>query len=117
MILDICAMLWESKNRGLVCFESNVIFVVSANLSLFLKNVFLNDPLVWRKTYSKGLEMVTFGLLRDLAQKELSEYLDKYAGTKVTIWCFFIWLVSKTKHTKADESVINWYIHFTPLAS
>ena len=46
MILDICAMLWESKNLGLVCFESNVIFVVSANLSLFLKNVFLNDPLV-----------------------------------------------------------------------
>ncbi len=28
--------------------------------------------------------MVTFGLLRDLAQKELSEYLDKYAGTKVS---------------------------------
>ena len=27
--------------------------------------------------------MVAFGLLRDLAQKELSEYLDKYAGTKV----------------------------------
>ena len=43
MILDICAMLWESKNLGLVCFESNVIFVVSANLSLFLKNVFSDN--------------------------------------------------------------------------
>ena len=60
--------------------------------------------------------MVTFGLLRDLAQKELSEYLDKYAGTKVTICCFFIWLVSKTKHTK-DEQAIDWCKHFTPLAS
>ena len=29
--------------------------------------------------------MVVFGLMRDLAQKELSEYLDKYAGTKVKI--------------------------------
>ena len=27
--------------------------------------------------------MVTFNLLRDLAQKELSECLDKYTGTKV----------------------------------
>ena len=30
-------------------------------------------------------KMVVFGLMRDLAQKELSEYLDKYAGTKVKI--------------------------------
>ena len=29
--------------------------------------------------------MVVFGLMRDLAQKELSEYLDKYASTKVKI--------------------------------
>ena len=30
--------------------------------------------------------MVQFGSVRDLARKELSDYLDKYAGTKIIIW-------------------------------
>ena len=30
--------------------------------------------------------MVQFGGMRDLARKELSDYLDKYAGTKVLVW-------------------------------
>ena len=53
--------------------------------------------------------MVQFGSVRDLARKELSDYLDKYAGTKIIIWDEGLTgpmdLIAKVKNHSIDRSL------------
>jgi hypothetical protein len=77
IVVDVCGLKWVSKNLVLQCFHLSFkkIFLGLFKTRLFICSI---DHLI-----PQFLSMVSFGLLRDLAQKELSEYLDKYAGTKV----------------------------------
>ncbi len=57
--------------------------------------------------------MVTFGLLRDLAQKELSEYLDKYAGTKVSPFKGALYVGVLRCYLKKNNSLPELFLRIT----